>query len=341
MFIKNIISTATLLLLLASFGCVKTIRVERPGYDPVSMFDEDAPEWVRGQIPTGDGRLYFVGRSNDPKIFGYQGYARSNPNLAIKEERNYYPNYFNSYTTERDAVSSARDDVYDQIRQRLAPRNVGNASNYVVGNIDSGTCTDCGDSIPVSRTSVIVCNDGACHSEGHSEGTCESTNTSAKCSGCATIVHSVTQLNRTPDHLYSADFVLDRDINILNINVDSMMPSLAAYMTEDELYFESRAGWNEFKCWMLCSIPADEFYKIAEDFRDKYEEEYEVAKMRSDEDRIRRIKLENEARIITLQRQEQERVWNREDELVTRSHTIQIDRDRHYLPGRRFKLESE
>jgi hypothetical protein len=50
---------------------------------------------------------------------------------------------------------------------------------------------------------------------------------------------------------------------------------------------------------------------------------------------------EDEARLITIQRQDEERAWNREDENVTRAHTIEIDKDRHYLPGRRFTVESE
>jgi len=352
MFIKNLITTAIFLLLFTSFGCTKTIRLERPGFAQVALFDANAPDWVRGQIPDSESRIYFVGRSEDPRIFGYQGYIRGNSNVA-KQEKYYYPTYFNSWATERDAVSSARDDIYDQVRQRLAPRNVGNSSNYVVNNVDSGTCADCGSVIPVSRTNVIVCNDTCTHSKSKCNSTRISSTSSnsfycqdchsvaAHCSGCATIVHAVTQLNRTPDHLNSADIVLDRDINVININVDSMMPSLAAYMTEDELYFGHGTGWHEFKCWMLCSIPANEFYQIAEDFREKYEAEYTLAKLRSEEDRNRRIQAEDESRLITLERQSEEREWNREDEIVTRSHTIQIDRDRNYLPGRRFTLESE
>ncbi|MBT4530877.1 MAG: hypothetical protein HOC27_06690 [Phycisphaerae bacterium] len=352
MFIKTITTTATILVLFASFGCTRTMRVHGPAYEPVALFGADAPDWVRGNIPDSESRIFFVGRSDDPRWYGYQGYVRDN-RYVNRNESWYYPTYFNGWTSEREAVSSARDDIYDQIRQRLAPRNVGNSSNLVVNNMDSGTCADCGTAIQVFRTGVIVCNDTCSHSgntcrskrigsSGNNSYYCQDCHSSvAHCSGCATIVHAVTQLNRTPDHLNAAEISLSRDINTLNINVDAMMPSLAAYLSEDELYFEQRVGWHEFKCWMLCSIPAAEFYAIAEDFREKYETQYDLAQMRSDQDRTRRMTAEDEARLITIQRQDEERAWNREDENVTRAHTIEIDKDRHYLPGRRFTVESE
>ncbi|MBT5365372.1 MAG: hypothetical protein HOI88_02800 [Phycisphaerae bacterium] len=344
---KTVTTFATLsTLLLISFGCTKTYRVHGPALNPTPLFAADAPDWVKGIIPSSDDRIYFVGRSDDPRWFGYQGYVRDS--RYGPEERYYYPTYFNGWRSEREAVSMARDDVYDQIRQRLAPRNVGNSSNLIANNIDSGTCADCGTMVPVYRTAVIVCNDTCTHSGG----TCNSTNVTsvsqnayvctdchssvAKCSGCATIVHAVTQLNRTPDHLNAANITINRDLNIVNINVDSLMPSLAAYLTEDELYYENRTGWHEYKCWMLCSIPADEFYSIAEDFREKYETLYTLSLERAELDRTRRIQFEDESRGITISRQDEERAWNREDEVVTRAHTIEIDKDRHLLPGRRF-----
>ena len=345
MFIKIITAITTLLILLSSMGCDGRMRVERSTIQQETLFDAHAPDWVKGYIPDSENRIFFVGRSENPFLLG----TRVNRNRA-QYNTNYY---YDAWTSERDAVSSARDDVYDQIRQRLAPRNVGNASNLVVGNIESGTCTNCGTIIPIYRTGITVCNETCSHSGDN----CNSTNISstrkntffcqdchspvASCSGCASIVHAVTQLNRTPDQLNSADFALNRDINMININVDSLMPSLAAYMTEDELYFEKRNNWYGFKCWMLCSIPVDEFYEIAEDFRNKYEDQYELAQLRAEEDRNRRITAENEARIITLERQTEERAWNREDELVTRAHTIELDKDRHVIPGRRFTLETE
>ncbi len=136
------------------------------------------------------------------------------------------------------------------------------------------------------------------------------------------------------------------------------MPALAAYLTEEEVYFEKwhvheghdglgrpfangRDEWQSYKCWMLCSIPAEEFYEVAQDFRDKYENMYTTALERADDDRDRRIDAETEGRALTITRQDEERAWNREDEIVTRAHTIELDKDRHGLPGRRFTLEEE
>lgn len=112
-------------------------------------------------------------------------------------------------------------------------------------------------------------------------------------------------------------------------------------MTEDELYFERWDEWNSYKCWMLCSIPAVEFYSIAEDFRGKYEDLYELSLERTQQDRMRRISIEDENRLISIERQNEEREWNRDDEIITRAHTIEIDKDRQALPGRRFTLEKE
>jgi hypothetical protein len=92
---------------------------------------------------------------------------------------------------------------------------------------------------------------------------------------------------------------------------------------------------------MLCSIPAEEFYSIAEDFRVKYEHLYELALDRAVEDRARRMLAEDESRELGVTRQGEERDWNREDEIVTRNHAIEIDKDRQTLPGRRFTLENE
>ena len=54
-----------------------------------------------------------------------------------------------------------------------------------------------------------------------------------------------------------------------------------------------------------------------------------------------KISAEDESRELIVIRQEEERLWNREDEIITRAHTIEIDKDRQTLPGRRFTLENE
>jgi hypothetical protein len=364
MFIQFLAKTATCCLLLVTVGCGSNWRThENRQLVPSPMFNNSAPDWVKGISPQSNERIYFVGRSRTPDVPRFGNYDRNRST----------PNKRTGYTVmdERDAVQSAREDIFDQIRQRLAPRNMGSASNLIVDNIESGTCISCGTVIPVYRTGVITCNDTCSHGSSHcgsskinvvtvrgNKGCSDCHKPVAECAGCATIVHAVTQSNRTPDYLSSGLRPLNRDLNIANINVDSMMPSLAAYLAEEEVYFEKwhvhdghdglsrpfangRDEWQSYKCWMLCSIPADEFYSIAEDFRAKYEELYVLAIDRADENRGRRMDAEEADRALTITRQEEERAWNREDEVVTRAHTIEIDKDRHDLPGRRFTLETE
>jgi hypothetical protein len=56
------------------------------------------------------------------------------------------------------------------------------------------------------------------------------------------------------------------------------------------------------------------------------------------EDRQRRVEWETNDRRTELEWKEEERAWNREDEIVTRDHTITLDKDRHPMPGRRFSV---
>ena len=368
MITQFITKTAACCVLLTAIGCGSNWRThESQQLVPRPMFNDNAPEWVQGVVPQSDGRIYFVGRSAIPDIH----------RINIKDtEGHRTPNQRVGYTVmdEREAVQSARSDIHDQIRQRLTPRNMGATSNIMVGNIDSGTCITCGTPVPlIQAPKVIVCNADCNHAYSHCGGgniTVESTVSGsgrhcgdchdevASCSGCGSLVHKVTQSNRTPDYISGGLSPLARDLNIINISLSSVMPALAAYLTEEEVYFEKwhvheghdglgrpfangRDEWQSYKCWMLCSIPAEEFYEVAQDFRDKYENMYTTALERADDDRDRRIDSETEGRALTITRQDEERAWNREDEIVTRAHTIELDKDRHGLPGRRFTLEEE
>ncbi|MDP7006559.1 MAG: hypothetical protein QF718_10170 [Phycisphaerales bacterium] len=371
MITQIITKTVSCCALLTLIGCGSNWRThDSQQLSPRPMFNEHAPEWVQGVVPQSDGRIYFVGRSAIPDVH----------RLNIENtEGHRTPNQRVGYTVmdEREAVQSARSDIHDQIRQRLTPRNMGDTTNLMVGNIDSGTCVTCGTAVPIiPSTRVIVCNDDCKHMSSHcsggSRGTLSVFPTSssngkhcgdchkeiAHCAGCGTLVHSLTQSNRTPDYVNSGLSPLARDLNIINVSLSSVMPALAAYLTEEEVYFEKwhvheghdglsrpfangRDVWQSYKCWMLCSIPAEEFYNVAEDFRTKYEDMYSTAIDRADQDRARRIAAEESGRDLTVARQDEERAWNREDEIVTRQHTIELDKDRHGLPGRRFTLENE
>jgi len=168
-----------------------------------------------------------------------------------------------------------------------------------------------------------------------------------------------------------------RDLNVFNVGLDSIMPALLAQLQEETVYFEgvtvqtASIGHNSgvaavsgcangdtvwgggaqenceatidgktkaYRAWLLCSIPRAEFMTISGEFRDRYDDLYEKTLEWTIEDRDRRVDWEAEARMIDIKRQEEERAWNREDEIVTRDHTITLDKDRHPLPGRRFSV---
>jgi len=145
-----------------------------------------------------------------------------------------------------------------------------------------------------------------------------------------------------------------RDINVFNVGLDSVMPALLAQLQEETAYFEridagvaaGRGCSSSYaaskavghRAWLLCSIPRAEFMEIADEFRTRYDRLYEMTLEWTQEDRDRRIDWETNARRIELEWEREERAWNREDEVITRDHTITLDKDRHPLPGRRFTV---
>ena len=320
-----------------------------------------APNWVRGLTPQSEQRIYFVGRSDD----------------AV------------TCLSERDAIQGARNDIHDQIRQRLAPRNVGEVGQTVSMVVDSGTCDDCGRPMPANKTAVETpCNAPCLHSSvkgpgdcvsrshcgscvttaldsGHSVdvvskcGSCNDTHAftavrQANCATCPTLVHAVSADHRPPDYL-PHNVRMARDLNVFNVGIDSVMPALLSQLQEETAYFEvvqvvgaaqgstrnnnvnvvaTRATGH--KAWLLCSIPRAEFMEIADEFRSRYGLLYDMTLEWTVEDRQRRIDWETNARRTELDWKQEERAWNREDEIITRDHTITLDKDRHPMPGRRF-----
>jgi hypothetical protein len=148
-----------------------------------------------------------------------------------------------------------------------------------------------------------------------------------------------------------------RDVNVLNVGIDSVMPALLAQLQEETAYFEkvrrtvagNRSGRNSrstvvvtdvkgYRAWLLCSIPRSEFAEIAKEFRGRYEELYGMTLEWTVEDRQRRIEWETNDRRAELEWKEEERAWNREDEIISRDHSITLDKDRHPMPGRRFRV---
>ena len=219
----------------------------------------DAPEWVRGRTPReDDGMIYFVGRSHTPDMHKRTGSDGKTPDGRV------------GYTVmdERDAIQSARTDVYDQIRQRLQPRNFGTTGQVLTASADSGTCIDCGQSVPLVRTGLTSCNDPCYTSPKNpwqdssrrsgSCGTCASASDaqhSAMMGGCGSCdslsggvggartapmsnLSSTMQAHRQADFLPALRGEMARDLNLANIGLDSVMPALLSQLEEREAYFE-------------------------------------------------------------------------------------------------------
>lgn len=343
----------------------------------------DAPDWVRGHMPMSEDRVFFIGRSHTPDL--HRNSMRDGEWGMSQHGRT--PNKRVGYTAmdERDAVQSARNDVYDQVRQRLQPRNVGTVGQIVTASVDSGTCTDCGTAISLVQTAPqAACNEpclrspqstwpnsamtGKCGSCIPTAGSGQPANFIGSCSGCdnshvfavdssgkttVSLVSLLAESHRIPDYIPVVRGQMARDLNVMNIGLESVMPALLAHLQEEEIYFEKwhvhegddhsgrpfaegRDEWVSYKCWMLCSIPRSDYMQIAGDFRGRYEELYDLSMSRSEEDRERRINHEQSILRAQLEWQAEERAWNREDEIIARDHTITLDKDRHPMPGRRF-----
>lgn len=357
-----------------------------------------APSWVRGNLGQfrviDPDRIYFVGRSINPDGPRVGGGSSKTPDRRT------------GFTVldEREAVQSARNDVYDQIRQRLQPRNFGTSAQLATMTVDSGTCIDCRTPLSLVRTGVQQpCNatcgggGGAFVSTPGSSGCCSSGGGSGKpgmtkvCSAnCApgstvrdpshTFVFFPPHQQGGPssqqigmpapgrvNHYHPPELqALARDINLLNVGLDSIMPALMAKLEEDEIYFErwhvmegpdpfgrwfatGRDEWQSYKAWVLCSIPRDEFEQIAAEFRSRYNELYEQAMLWVMEDRDRRLAWEErnmDMQLVWQQQerdwhrrdQEQDRSWQRKDQEIARDHSVSLDLDRHTIPRRRFTV---
>lgn len=333
---------------MALVGCAKAKapcnwQMASASAPPVIHDRPEAPDWVRGLTPQSNNTIYFVGRSDDAC----------------------------SALSERDAMQSARNDIHDQIRQRLAPRNVGTTGQAGRMMVDSGTCIDCGSPMPKAAHTPVEqpCNApclqagtnlSKCASRSHCnpcgrkalkrgsaveiESSCGSCNQfhlfvasrDADCQSCPTLVHAVNADHRAPDYLPYSSTPMDRDINVFNVGLDSVMPALLAHLQEETAYLEHDGAGD--RAWLLCSIPRAEFLSIANEFRSRYEQLYDMTLGWSIDDRERRIEWETTDRRTELEWKMEERAWNREDEVVARDHTISLDKDRHPLPGRRFSV---
>jgi hypothetical protein len=231
----------------------------------------EAPDWVQGQLPMAEDRVFFIGRSHTPDY--HREFMRDGNSYPAPK-----PQHRVGYTVldERDLVQSARNDVYDQIRQRLSPRSFGTTGQTLTMTVDVGNCMDCGDPLPeLARMPVQQsCNEpclrhssttwpnsasnnrcGSCTStavQGGAPvvfadncGTCGNRHAfqSQATPGCSSCPIEVASSSYPWNQSYWPHYsnLQGRDLSTVNIGVDSVMPAMLAHVMEEELHFEK---WN-------------------------------------------------------------------------------------------------
>ncbi len=324
-------------------GCGSNWRMhEARVVSPAKPATSEAPSWVQGRMPMSEDRVFFIGRSHTPDY--HRDYLRDGQWGVAQHGRT--PDTRVGYTVmdERDLVQSARNDVYDQIRQRLAPRSLGTTAQTIESTVDVGNCVDCGDPLPqLSRMPIQQpCNEpclrrqgttwpnsashdrcGSCTGEAVARGqsvvfaddcgTCGDRHAfeshgNPDCGGCPTRV-SVSTFPWNEPYWPHYGSVQGRDLSLINIGIDSVMPALLAHVNEEEIYFEKwhvheghdasdrpfaegRDEWQSYKCWVLCSIPIAEYEHLVGDFRGTYQALLAESIERDRMDRDRRITWE-------------------------------------------------
>lgn len=221
------------------------------------------------------------------------------------------------------------------------------STNAAWTNAGQLKCASCSGKVASTQPATFATG-GVCSSDCKSSGNCSHASS-------GTLFSQLVQAYRKADYLPMLNRQMALDLNMFNIGIDSVMPALLAKLQEKETYFEkwqvhegddenSRPNaegydeWHSYKCWVLSSIPEKEFDSIVDEFRGKYQALYAKALERIEQDRNRRIELENLKIKSEMEWQKTERAWNRADELKALDHARELDKDREPLPGRRFKL---
>ncbi len=339
-------------------GCGSTWRL----HDEVTLqvgapADESAPNWVKGKVPFNDpGKIYFVGRSAIPDAPRSAGSLSSLAGALLNDSSNRV-----GYTMldERQALQSARNDVYDQMRQLLAPRSAGTLGQLMVVNVDAGTCKTCGVIDGPIRTSSSACN-ATCNEHGFDAqtgremGCSKPCGDAADCQQCGNLLFAMDGRWRHDD-TGDIDDRLDTDVLQMNIAFDTVLAGMAAYLQQEDAYFEKvhvhdaddflgrplaqgHDEWSSWKAWVLMSIPREEWDNMVEVMRDTQDQMFAAAMQSAAENRDRRMAFE--LKQIQLQQQrEQDRIeFDREQQKQLLQYEIEVDRERTNLPGRRFRV---
>ncbi len=223
---------------LGTLGCTNNKSDSKVAMGDVEAVAAEAPDWVQGYVPQSENTMFFVGRSHLPlKGSGY------------------------TIVDERSLVQSARDDVYDQMRQRLAPIVLG-------GHTDS------------------------------------SINNAA-----------------------------------LKLGYSLVVPALASHLSEEGIYIQDNGRLDQ--CWILYTIPREEFLRATARLEMQWGELQELAvgiAMAENEQNMRMRAARNDA---AVKASAEDRQWVRDDAVVARDHSVAVDSDRQGLPGRRFTPKSD
>ena len=308
--------------------------------------DEAAPNWVKGKVPMDPERIYFVGRSATPDMSCRGDTFNNDASTRV------------GYTMldERSALQSARNDVYDQMRQRLAPRSAGTLGQLMVVNVDAGTGKLNGSVDGPLRTSSSACNP-TCNEHGFDSQTgaevvcaksCED-----DCKSCGGLRYGLDGRWQKEDG--DVDDRLDSDLLQMNVAFDTVTAGMAAYLQQEDAYFEKvlvhdaddfmgrpfaqgNDEWSSWKAWVLMSIPKGEWDTMVNNMRSTHQQMLEMGTMMSMEDRKRRLDFEMSQIQLQQKREEEDREFDFEQQRLLVPYEMEVDRERTTLPGRRFKI---
>ena len=308
--------------------------------------DEAAPDWVKGKVPMDPERIYFVGRSATPDMSRRGDTFNNDASTRV------------GYTMldERSALQSARNDVYDQMRQRLAPRSAGTLGQLMVVNVDAGTGKLNGSVDGPLRTSISACNP-TCNEHGFDSQTgaevvcaksCED-----DCKSCGGLRYGLDGRWQKEDG--DVDDRLDSDLLQMNVAFDTVTAGMAAYLQQEDAYFEKvlvhdaddfmgrpfaqgNDEWSSWKAWVLMSIPKGEWDTMVNNMRSTHQQMLEMGTMMSMEDRKRRLDFEMSQIQLQQKREEEDRKFDFEQQRLLIPYEMEVDRERTTLPGRRFKI---
>ncbi len=153
------------------------------------------------------------------------------------------------------------------------------------------------------------------------------------------LIDKMNELNRTTEFVDVPQYRGWWDVNMSEVAVDSVIPAALAELAEEETYFErwwvheghdaagrpfaeGRDEWESYKCWIRCSLYRAAWERIVTRFRENYDDLYADAREHMQADRLRQREWELVYFKTALERQGEEREWNRDDEVFERNNSV-------------------